>query len=100
MKSASIAMLCGVIFSALAAMAADADNGRRLAQQHCSPCYLVETNQRRELADSPPFETITQKYGNAPEAIAFTILAPHPRINVTLSRREAQDVAAYIATPA
>ena len=84
MKSASVAMLCG--FSAQAAMAADADNGRRLAQQHCSPCHLVETNQRRELADPPPFETITQKYGNAPEAIAFTILAPHPRINVTLSR--------------
>ena len=62
MKSASIAMLCGVIFSALAAMAADADNGRRLTHQHYSPCHLVETNQRRELADSPPFETITQKY--------------------------------------
>jgi hypothetical protein len=29
---------------------------------------------------------------------AFAILAPHPRMNVTLSRRDAQDIAAYIAT--
>jgi mono/diheme cytochrome c family protein len=69
-----------------------------LAQQHCSPCHIVEPNQRQELADSPPFETIAQKYGNAPELIAFAILAPHPRMNVMLSRREAQDIAAYIAT--
>ena len=43
-------------------------------------------------------KTIAQKFGNAPELIAFAILAPHPRMNVALSRREAQDIAAYIAT--
>ena len=87
-----------VIFAAQSAFAADADNGKRQAQQHCSPCHIVEPNQRQEVADSPPFETIGRKYGNAPEQIAFAILAPHPRMNVTLSRRDAQDIAAYIAT--
>jgi hypothetical protein len=43
-------------------------------------------------------ETVAQKFGNAPELIAFAILAPHPRMNVALSRREAQDIASYIAT--
>jgi len=98
MKSRRIIILLAVIFAAQSAVAADADNGKRLAQQHCSPCHLVEPNQRQEVADSPPFETIAQKFGNAPEFIAFAILAPHPRMNVVLSRREAQDIAAYIAT--
>jgi mono/diheme cytochrome c family protein len=98
MKSASIAILCALVFAAHPVRAADADNGKRLAQQHCSPCHIVEPNQRQELANSPPFETIARKYANAPELIAFAILSPHPRMNVTLSRREAQDLAAYIAT--
>jgi len=98
MKSARVAMLLLVVFAARSAVAADADSGKRLAQQHCSPCHLVEPNQRQEVADSPPFETIAQKFGNAPELIAFAILAPHPRMSVALSRREAQDIAAYIAT--
>ena len=97
MKSFGIA-LCVVGFAAQTATAADADAGKRFAQQHCSPCHRVEPNQRQELANSPPFETIARKYGNAPELIAFAILAPHPRMNVTLSRREAEDLAAYIAT--
>ena len=98
MKSARVAMLLAVVFAAQSAVAADADSGKRLARQHCSPCHIVEPNQRQEVADSPPFETIAQKFGNAPELIAFAILAPHPRMNVALSRREAQDIAAYIAT--
>ena len=98
MKPAHNVMLFAVVFAAQSAIAADAENGNRLAHQHCSPCHLVEPNQRQELANSPPFETIARKYGNAPELIAFAILAPHPRMNVTLSRREAQDLSAYIAT--
>ena len=84
--------------AAQSTFAADAENGKRQAQQHCSPCHIVEPNQRYEIADSPPFETIARKYGNAPEQIAFAILAPHPRMNLMLSRRDAQDIAAYIAT--
>ena len=98
MKSAGSVLLYAVAFAGQNALAADTDSGKRLAQQHCSPCHIVEPNQRQELADSPPFETVAQKYGNAPELIAYAILAPHPRMNVTLSRREAQDIAAYIAT--
>ena len=64
-----------IVFVAQTTFAADADNGKRLAQQHCSPCHIVEPNQRQEIANSPPFETIARKYGNAPEQIAFAILA-------------------------
>jgi mono/diheme cytochrome c family protein len=79
-------------------VAADADNGKRLAQQHCSTCHIVEPGSRQELANSPPFDTIARKFADAPELIAFAILAPHPRMNVAPSRRDAQDIAAYIAT--
>src|SRR6516225_5190613 len=79
-----------VIFAAQSTLAADADNGKRQAQQHCSPCHIVEPNQRQEVADSPPFETIARKYGNAPAQIALAKLAPHPRMNLMLSRRDAR----------
>src|SRR5215510_3012091 len=84
--------------AAQSAIAADAENGKRLAQQYCSTCHIVEAGSRRELANSPPFETIAQKFSNAPELIAFAILSPHPRMNLAPSRHDAQDIAAYIAT--
>jgi hypothetical protein len=30
--------------------------------------------------------------------LAYLILSPHPRMNMTLSRTESEDIAAYIAT--
>jgi hypothetical protein len=62
--------------------------------------YLTtrEPGSRRELANSPPFETIARKFSNAPELIAFAILSPHPRMNLTPAQSDAQDIAAYIAT--
>jgi len=41
---------------------------------------------------------IARKFASSPEPLAFSILNPHPRMNVTLTRREAQDIAAYINT--
>jgi mono/diheme cytochrome c family protein len=81
-----------------AAVAADADNGRRLAEARCVTCHFVGPGQRRELGGAPPFQAIAQKFAVSPELLAFSILEPHPRMNVTLTRREAQDIAAYINT--
>ena len=93
-----LAAALAAVLGAPSAFAADADAGKRLAQQHCSPCHVVEPGSRRELANSPPLETIARKFGSAPESIALAILSPHPRMNLTPSRRDAQDIAAYIAT--
>jgi mono/diheme cytochrome c family protein len=98
MNLTNYVMLLAAGLGVQSAIAADEDNGKRLAQQHCSPCHVVEPGSRRELANSPPFETIARKFGSAPESIAFAILSPHPRMNLTPSRRDAQDIAAYIAT--
>jgi hypothetical protein len=50
------------------------------------------------VADAPPFETIARKFALNPDMLAFSLLDPHPRMNVALTRREAQDIAAYINT--
>jgi mono/diheme cytochrome c family protein len=86
------------ILAAAAALAADADNGKRLAEMRCIPCHVVSPNQRRDVADAPPFEIIAGKFASSPETLAFSMLDPHPRMNVPLTRREAQDIAAYINT--
>jgi hypothetical protein len=39
-----------------------------------------------------------RKFATSPEALAFSLLDPHPRMNVMLTRREAQDIAGYINT--
>jgi mono/diheme cytochrome c family protein len=79
------------------ALAADAENGKRLAQARCVPCHAVDRDQARQVAQAPPFRVIAQKFGANPEMLAFSLLDPHPRMNVTLTRREAEDIAAYIS---
>lgn len=91
--------MLAVTLAASAAVAADADNGKRLAETRCVTCHIVSSpTQRRDVADAPPFEVIARKFAPSPETLAFSLLDPHPRMNVMLTRREAQDVAAYINT--
>jgi mono/diheme cytochrome c family protein len=91
--------VCVLITSAASgAPAADAANGRRIAQMRCSPCHIVAPNQRQELAKSPPFEDIARQNGFDAEMLAYLILAPHPRMNLTFTRKEVDDLAAYIAS--
>ncbi len=80
------------------ALAADAENGKRLAEARCVTCHMVAPSPRREVADAPPFDVIARKFEVQPQTLAFAILDPHPRMNVALTRREAEDIAAYINT--
>jgi len=80
------------IVAASGALAADADNGKRLAEMRCVTCHIVSSTQRRDVTDAPPFEAIARKFASNPDTLAFSIIDPHPRMNVTLTRREAQDL--------
>lgn len=91
-------LVLAATFGAQSALAADADNGKRIAQAWCAPCHIVAPNQREELANSPPFDVIARKFGFNAEMLAYSILNPHPRMNMTLTRDEAEDIAAYMAT--
>jgi cytochrome c len=96
LRSLRFCLLLPAILLAPASFAADADNGKRLAQARCVPCHTVILDQGREVSDAPPFETIARKFALNPEMLAFSLLDPHPKMNLLLTRREAQDIAAYI----
>jgi mono/diheme cytochrome c family protein len=98
MRSALCSMLL-VLVAVFGALAADFDNGRRLAQARCVPCHVVSPGDaKKEVSDAPPFELIARKYSVSAELLALAVLDPHPRMNVTLTRREARDLADYINT--
>jgi mono/diheme cytochrome c family protein len=86
------------LVAASTAFAADSGRGQRLAQQHCSPCHVVAAPQRNEVAGAPPFDVIGRKYGFDVTKIGFAILGPHPRMNFSPRRADADDIAAYIGT--
>jgi mono/diheme cytochrome c family protein len=85
------------IFIVPTALAADADNGERLAQRWCASCHVVAPSQREANADAPPFETIARTFGFNAERLVFFLLEPHPKMpSMALTRNEANDIAAYI----
>jgi cytochrome c len=85
------------IAAVLNARAADADKGKRLAQDHCASCHAVALHTRSEVADAPPFDAIGRKYGHDADKIAAAIAGPHPKMNFSPRPAQAADVAAYIA---
>ena len=98
MRTLRFCSLLPALLAAPGALAANADNGKRLAEMRCVTCHIVSPGERRVVTDAPPFEAIARKYASNPDTLAFSVMDPHPRMNVTLTRREAQDVAAYINT--
>jgi mono/diheme cytochrome c family protein len=81
------------------AFAADQDNGERLARRWCSPCHVVASNQLGPVGEAPPFTTIAAKPDFDAAKLAFFLLYPHPKMpDMSLSRMEAADLAAYIAS--
>jgi hypothetical protein len=61
-------------------------------------CHVVSSAQRVEIDHSPSFASIAQRADLSAEKLAFFLLEPHPKMpNMSLSRKEADDLAAYIA---
>jgi len=82
------------------AFAADPSNGERLAHRWCEACHVVSPTQRGPATDqAPPFATIAKLPDFDAARIALFLLDPHPKMpDMNLSRNEAADLAAYIAT--
>ena len=90
-------LLCLLSFALVApAHSADASAGSRLAQLRCAACHIVATNQRQEIAEAPPFETIARKFAADPDALVLNLMGPHSKMNFGLTRSDAEDVAIYI----
>ncbi len=96
-------VICHGLLAAAAAMqpalAADARNGERLARRWCEPCHVVASDQRQVTGEAPPFATVARQPNFDPARLALFLLDPHPKMpDMSLTRNEASDLAAYIAT--
>ncbi len=79
--------------------AADAQKGKEAAQRWCAECHLVAADQRRANADVASFASLARRPDFNAAQVAFFLLAPHPPMpDLSLTRAEASDLAAYIAT--
>jgi mono/diheme cytochrome c family protein len=82
-----------------AAFGADASNGLQIARRWCASCHIIAPNQRTGSEAVPPFATIARIPGFDASKIALFLLYPHPKMpDMSLTRDEAADLAAYIAT--
>lgn len=83
------------------AWAASAANGEKMARRWCAACHVVAKDQASGNTQAPPFSAIAKKPGFDAGRLALFLLLPHPRMpDMSMSRSEAADLAAYIATQA
>ena len=81
------------------AIAADAGNGKKLAERWCQSCHAIAANQPMAVTEAPPFATIARKPGFDEAKVATFLLDPHPKMpDIGLSRDAAADLAAFIAS--
>jgi mono/diheme cytochrome c family protein len=81
------------------APAADAVHGEQLARRWCASCHIVASDQTRGADNAPPFATIAKRPGFDADKIARFLMNPHPKMpDMHLSRNEARDLGAYIAS--
>jgi mono/diheme cytochrome c family protein len=81
---------------AVTGIAQDVDNGRRLAERWCAECHAIgskPTRFRRGLR----FAALASKDTVTFETLTAFLLLPHATMsNVSLSRNDARDIAAFI----
>jgi mono/diheme cytochrome c family protein len=81
------------------AIAADASKGETLAKRWCATCHVVASDQKRANGQAPPFSAVGKMPDLDSGKLALFLLLPHPKMpDMNLSRAEAADLAAYIAT--
>jgi len=81
------------------AEAADARKGETLSRRWCAACHVVASNQRQPTAEATPFAEIAKRQKFEAAHVAFFLLGPHPKMpDMSLSRSEAGDIAAYIGS--
>ena len=96
----AISLAFAVTVTVRPATAADAQNGERLAHRWCESCHVVGAKQAGSGTDqAPPFATVAKRPNFDAGGLALFLLAPHPKMpDMSLTRAEAADLAAYIAT--
>jgi len=92
-------VLLAIALTATPALSANADNGRVIALRWCQACHVVSSTQTRATGEAPPFEEISKRPGFDPTKLTNFLFDPHPKMpDMSLTRDEAADLAAYIAS--
>ena len=93
-------MVCASAFLVRPGLAADADNGSRLAHRWCEARHVIASIQSRSSTDAaPPFPSIAARPDFDAAKVALFLFDPHPKMpDMSLTRAEAADLAAYIAS--
>jgi mono/diheme cytochrome c family protein len=90
---------CSLFALGSSSFAADAYNGKTLANRWCSECHVVEGDQRLATDQAPPFASLARRPDFSANKLAFLLLMPHPNMpSLSLSRAEVADIADFIAT--
>lgn len=93
----SLLLLTAAAAAGTGAYAADAFKGEALAKRWCAACHIVASDQQRGTTQAPPFSAVAGKPDFNERTLAFFLLTPHPRMpDMSLTRNEAADIAAYI----
>jgi mono/diheme cytochrome c family protein len=99
MRICTMLMLVATAVGSTAANAADPDHGQTLARRWCATCHVVAANQQRPTGEAPPFAVIAKRTDFEVTRLTNFLLDPHPKMpNMSLTRTEAADLVAYIAT--
>ena len=89
----------GAAIESSPAWCADREHGEQLARRWCATCHVVASDQTQASSEAPPFATIARSPSFDVNRLAFFLLDPHPKMpNMSLTRIEASDLAAYIAS--
>ena len=82
-----------------AAAPAQPARGEKLARHWCASCHIVASDQKGGSDTAPPFATIARKPGFDGGKIGQFLMDPDPKMpDMQLSRDEAKDLGAYIAS--
>lgn len=93
------AALALIPLTSSALWAADVENGRTLVERWCASCHVVSGSQSKGTDMAPSFASIAERPDFSVDKLAFFLLDPHPKMpNMALSRGEAANISAYIAT--
>ena len=99
LRNLSLAAGCALVAHG-AALAADAGQGKAIAERWCNSCHVVDAGQKNPATDqAPPFAAIGKKPDFGAARLALLLLAPHPNMpKLALSQSEIADLASYIST--
>ena len=92
-------LMAVAVANSVPSIAADVNHGEQVAQRWCVSCHLVAASQIQSTTGAPPFATIAGKPDFDVTRLTSFLLEPYPRMpNMSLTRAEAADIAAYIGS--